>query len=173
LGPMPDYDAGPIVFCFWHGRQAGLLAHPCPRPVAILSSLSRDGTLQAKILSRLGYIVRRGSSSRGGANGLKAIIAEIKQGCDAAFAVDGPRGPLHKVKPGAIEAARLSGAQIIPITMNASRFWTFKKTWDQYTLPKPFAKVSLIRGQCLSLEDIDTNVLEKALNSLRGRHHPR
>jgi len=140
LGPEPPYGKGPIVFCFFHGAQAGLFAHPRPRKVAVLASLSRDGSLQAKILRRLGFDVHRGSSSRGGAAGL------MRLGEDAAFAVDGPRGPAHVVKPGALLAARAVGAAVVTISVRASSAWVFERAWDDYTLPKPFAKVELVRG---------------------------
>lgn len=143
-----------VVFCFWHGKQAGLFAFAHSRPIAVLSSLSKDGELQARILDKLGYVLCRGSSSRGGVAGLKAMIRTIKgtlvagqnTGCDAAFAVDGPRGPLRKVKPGAIEAAEKSGALIVPIAANSSRAWIFEKAWDKYALPKPFAQIAINVG---------------------------
>jgi lysophospholipid acyltransferase (LPLAT)-like uncharacterized protein len=173
-GDDPDYLNGPLIFCFWHGRQAGLLAHPRPRSVAVLSSLSTDGTLQSIILRLLGFEVFRGSSSRGGARGLKAIINALRSGhTDAAFAVDGPRGPLHEVKPGAIEAAQKSGATIIPITTRASHAWVFTKAWDQYELPKPFASVELYRGQGIAVDGEECETLRtrltSALNEIDGQ----
>ena len=149
LGPAPPYETGPVVFCFWHGRQAGLFAHPRPRPVAVLASLSRDGALQARILARLGFDVHRGSSSRGGAAGLKSLIGALRGGADAAFAVDGPRGPVGVAKPGAILAARAAGAAIVPITVRASRRWVFARAWDGYALPVPFAEVEIVRGEAI------------------------
>jgi lysophospholipid acyltransferase (LPLAT)-like uncharacterized protein len=170
LGPFPTGDA-PHVFCFWHGRQAGLFAHPRPRPVAVLSSLSRDGDLQARILTRLSFTVLRGSSSRGGAAGLRGLVAALHGGADAAFAVDGPRGPLHIAKKGALVAARLAGATIVPITARASRAWIFDSAWDRYLLPKPFARVEIVRGEPIeapaeaSIEDLRAR-LESALRAL-------
>lgn len=169
LGPKPPYDKGPIVFCFWHGEQAGLFAHPRPRPVAVLASRSRDGALQAKILGRLGFLVHRGSSSRGGAAGLKAIIRALRSGADAAFAVDGPRGPLHVAKPGALLAARASGASVVPIAMRASRAWVFARAWDRYALPKPFAAVDLVRGEAIEASEATP---ERIAESLGGSSSP-
>ena len=165
-GPEPPYERGPIVFCFWHGRQAGLLAHPRPRRVTVLSSLSRDGELQAKILSHLGFVVHRGSSSRGGAKGLMSIISELNNGADAAFAVDGPRGPIHKVKPGVVSAASSTGATIVPITTRASRCWIFERAWDRYQLPKPFARVQLVRARPLDAATATPDDLDGALAEL-------
>jgi len=166
LGPAPPYDTGPVVFCFWHGRQAGLFAHPRPRPVSVLASLSRDGALQARILARLGFDVHRGSSSRGGAAGLKSLIGALRRGADAAFAVDGPRGPLHRAKPGAILAAKAADAAIVPITVRASRRWVFGKAWDEYALPKPFAVVEIVRGTAITPASIKPDELTAAIDAL-------
>jgi lysophospholipid acyltransferase (LPLAT)-like uncharacterized protein len=157
----------PVIACFWHGDQAGMFAHPRPRPVVVLASLSRDGDLQTRILNHLGFRVVRGSSSRRGASGLKALIAEIRRGADAAFAVDGPRGPRHEVKPGAVLAARQTGAALVPVSIRPSRAWVFDKAWDRYTLPKPFCEVRLYRGAPIdagegNLETV-TAKLERAL----------
>ena len=148
-GFHPVDETGPVVFCFWHGVQAGLFAYRRPGRVAVMSSLSRDGELQARILARLGYTVTRGSSSRSGAAGLKGLIDLLRAGCDAAITVDGPRGPVYQAKPGAAEAAKAGGAMLVPITMAASRAWVFQRSWDRYTLPKPFATVTITVGQPL------------------------
>lgn len=163
VGPDPEYASGPLIFCFWHGRQAGLLAHPRPRTVVVLSSLSRDGSLQTRILTRLGFRVVRGSSSRGGAAGLKALVDAVRGGADAAFALDGPRGPAGVPKPGAIAAARQTGASLIPMTSRASRAWVFDEAWDRYRLPKPFARVELARAAAIPVGGARADDLDAAV----------
>jgi hypothetical protein len=176
VGPEPVFGTRPLVVCFWHGRQVGLFAHYRPRQVAVLSSLSRDGTLQARILKILGFEVLRGSSSRGGVVGLKGLVDSLKNGCDAAFAVDGPRGPAFKVKPGAVLAAEQTNGIIIPMTTRASKYWTFKKAWDDYRLPKPFAKVEVARADPIYVDSGDIEQarvsLENALMGLEDRSVP-
>ncbi|MDJ0765179.1 MAG: lysophospholipid acyltransferase family protein [Myxococcota bacterium] len=163
-GPTPNTE-GPRIFCFWHGRQAGLFAYPRHRPVAVLSSLSKDGTLQARILERFGFVVLRGSTHRQGATGLRALISAMAQGMDAAFAVDGPRGPAFEVKSGAILAAQRTGATLVPITSRATAFWTIPGTWDDYRLPKPFSKVTLIHAAPMPVDGKDMQVLTRDLAS--------
>ncbi len=165
VGPNPFEVSTPRIFCFWHGRQAGLFAHPQHCRVAVLSSLSRDGTLQARILRLLGFIVLRGSSSRRGAAGLKALVDEVNLGADAAFAVDGPRGPAFEVKAGAIVAAQKGGGSLVPITVLASSYWRFPRAWDDYKLPKPFARVDLVRGEAIDPSGRDIDRLRRALKS--------
>ncbi|MBU2462138.1 DUF374 domain-containing protein, partial [bacterium] len=81
-----------LVYAFWHGRQFLLAYHMRNREIALMSSLSRDGEHQSRILHRLGYRIVRGSASRAGIRGLLGLIKEMKSGYDSTFAVDGPRG---------------------------------------------------------------------------------
>src|SRR5688572_18834056 len=60
----------PCVFAHWHGDELVLIGYYANRRLAVLSSLSKDGTIMAKTLELLGYQVFRGSSSKGGVRGL-------------------------------------------------------------------------------------------------------
>lgn len=171
IGPDPKLRRVPLIYCFWHGRQAGLFAYPRRTEVVVLSSLSRDGAIQARILNRLGFTVARGSSSRHGAAGLKSLIQEVlNNGADAAFAVDGPRGPKHVCKAGAIAAARRTGGLLVPVTCRASKFWKFDSAWDDYLLPWPFARVELVQGEAIRADGENLHEtrmsVEKALFAL-------
>lgn len=155
-----------VVFCFWHGNQAGLFAYPHSNTVAVLCSMSRDGQLQARILQRLGFLICFGSSTRGGSAGLVSMIRRIRDGNDAAFAVDGPKGPVKQAKFGAIEAARQSDGVLVPIGVRANRAWVFTKAWDNYSLPKPFAQVSIELGPSLEARSTNSEALTTALCAL-------
>ena len=161
-GPDPNALPGPFVFCFWHGNQAGLLAHPRVRPAAVMTSLSRDGALQTRILNHLGFETTRGSSSRGGAAGLLGLIEKLREGKDVLFAVDGPRGPLHVIKPGALKAASSAGVPLIALRAEANRAWVFSRSWDRYTLPKPFARLTIHRSAPIA-SDHPREAIEDAL----------
>lgn len=171
-GPEPPTDR-PSVYCFLHGRQAGLLAYPRARPVAVMASLSADGALQAKILGRLGFHVVRGSSSRAGAAGLKGVVDAMESGCDAAFAVDGPRGPFGEVKPGAIVAATQAKGRIVPVTFRTGAYFSPPRTWDDYRLPRAFSQVEILRGPSIDPIAIPKEAarfaLERQLLSFEGR----
>jgi lysophospholipid acyltransferase (LPLAT)-like uncharacterized protein len=90
------------------------------RRLAVLASRHRDGEYIARTLERFGHQMVRGSTGRGGVSGLREMVRRLRSGADAAFAVDGPRGPRHVVQPGAIEAARLAAAPIVPVAFAAS-----------------------------------------------------
>jgi lysophospholipid acyltransferase (LPLAT)-like uncharacterized protein len=121
----------------------------------VLVSLSRDGDIQARALSVLGLAVRRGSTSRGGARGLAALVRLLRSGLDAAFAVDGPRGPWGTVHPGALAAARHAGGVLIPLGCASSSAWVLRGSWDRFELPKPFARVVVAVGPALDVAGLD------------------
>ena len=137
----------PWVLSFFHGTQWPLLAWRKRRPTLVMVSHSADGTMQAGALRRLGFLVVRGSSSRGGARGLAAMVRRLRRGgVDAAFAVDGPRGPIAEVKPGAMLAARRGGGVLVPMGSAVRHGKTFRGAWDRFVLAWPFTKVVVVLG---------------------------
>jgi lysophospholipid acyltransferase (LPLAT)-like uncharacterized protein len=136
----------PLVFVFWHGTQMALTAARRRRRTCVLVSWSKDGWLQSGVLSAMGMRVVRGSSSGGGARGLRAIVHRLHAGHDAAFAVDGPRGPRGMAKPGAATAAELSGALCVPLGCAAERELVLARTWDAFRIPLPFSRVVVWAG---------------------------
>ena len=137
----------PWVLAFWHGTQWPLLAWRRRRRTVVLVSLSRDGAMQARALSLQGLRVVRGSSSRGGARGLAQLVRAMKrEAADAAFAVDGPRGPLGVVKGGLLVAARATGAVVVPLTGSMQRGLLLRRTWDRFVIAWPFSRVDVVLG---------------------------
>jgi hypothetical protein len=99
------------------------------------------------LVGKLGGHVIRGSSTHTGAKALKDYYQTIvKEQVSPALTPDGPRGPMHEFKPGAIMLAQLSGRPILPISIAASRKWTFD-TWDRFELPLPFSRVVIAYGE--------------------------
>ncbi len=137
----------PWVLAFFHGTQWPLLAWPRRRPTLVMVSHSADGAMQARALGVLGFRIVRGSSSRGGARALAAMVRALRRGrVDAAFAVDGPRGPYGEVKPGALLAARRSGGVLVPMGSAVRRGKTFVRAWDRFVLAWPFTRVVVVLG---------------------------
>lgn len=146
LDVSPELGDVPWVLCFFHGTQFPLLAWKRRRRTAVMVSLSKDGRMQARALAVNGLEVVRGSSSRGGARGLASLVRAMKKGADAAFAVDGPRGPYGEPKPGALVAARRTGAVLVPMGSAAVRAKVLHRAWDRFVLPWPFTTVSVVLG---------------------------
>ncbi len=161
-------EGRPWVLAFWHGTQWPLLAWSRRRRTVVLVSHSRDGALQARALRVQGLRVVRGSSSRGGVRGLAALVRAMKQGeSDAAFAVDGPRGPRGIVKGGAVLAARATGAVLVPTTGLVRRGFVLRRTWDRFTIAWPFTRVDVVLGAPIDPTRPDARArVERALTTL-------
>ena len=159
-GPPTRDSARRTVYAFWHGQQMALVARRYPGPLATLVSLSRDGELQASVMHRLGLVVVRGSSSRGGAKGLYAMIRAVRDGADAAFAVDGPRGPLYSAKRGALVVAERARARLVPVACAARRTWVLQRAWDRFEIPLPFTTVAIAVGHARRFEASEQGAVE-------------
>lgn len=128
--------------------------------------LSRNQCLQrrqylADFLSFFGAQALRGSSSRKGANALRGAIHAIESGRNVVFTPDGPRGPKYKIKNGPVITASKTGCLLVPFVLNSSRCWKLK-SWDEFQIPKPFSKLTLIIGNPLSIpHDADEETIEK------------
>lgn len=86
--------------------------------------------------------------------------------------LDGPTGPIGRVKPGIIKMARKTNAVVIPFYIQASHAWFFK-SWDRFMLPKPFSKVVITFDRELSFpEDPSADSFETQRRSLERTMAP-
>jgi lysophospholipid acyltransferase (LPLAT)-like uncharacterized protein len=117
-------------------------------------SWSRDGALQAAAMQRLGLSVVRGSSSRGGARALAELVRGLRRGdSDAAFAVDGPRGPYGAAKAGARCAARAVRGVLVPAGAAVSSGVVLRRAWDRFGIAWPFSRVVIRLGAPIEPHD--------------------
>jgi lysophospholipid acyltransferase (LPLAT)-like uncharacterized protein len=157
------------VLAFFHGQQMALLGARRFRRTTVLVSHSADGEIQAGVMKRLGLSVVRGSSSRGGAAGLRAVVRRLANGDDAAFAVDGPRGPLGVAKTGALVAARAARAALLPVASASRASWVLGRAWDRFEIPLPFSRVAVVVGAPVPTFGADTDTLGAAIHEARRR----
>ena len=138
-----DQLPGPSVFGFWH-RSLLICAHRFrDRKIAILVSSSFDGELITRTTELLGFRVIRGSSSRGGAEGLRGMKQAYTEGHRCAITADGPRGPVYVAKPGLARLARTvgeAGTWVGSFYAHPERAWELR-SWDRFMIPKPFSRV--------------------------------
>lgn len=160
----------PLIYAVWHGRilmmpwlNAWLRRTRGARPVCVLASRSRDGELVARYVRRFGLDVVRGSSSRGGAHAVRALVATLRAGEDVALVPDGPRGPRHHLGPGVIALAATTGAPVVPLAF-AARPARRLRTWDELLIPLPFARCAVVFGPTLTIaRDADRERVRREL----------
>ena len=136
----------PILFALWHGRMYLSIQAHRRQGIVTMASQSKDGEWIARWLEANGYVVVRGSSSRGGSQALREMVRHVRSGRHAALTVDGPRGPARVVQPGVAQLARLTGAWILPIT-SSSASGRFLSSWDRFLVPRPFSRGVVAYGE--------------------------
>jgi len=129
----------PILFALWHGRMYLSIQAHRREGIVTMASQSKDGEWITAWLEANGYVVVRGSTTRGGSRALREMVRQVRSGRHAALTVDGPRGPARIVQPGVVQLARMTGAWILPITSSSSRP-RFLSSWDRYLVPRPFSR---------------------------------
>ncbi|MDE7315870.1 MAG: lysophospholipid acyltransferase family protein [Mucispirillum sp.] len=154
------------VLVLWHDSLLPLSFSHYKDSLATIASDSKDGDLIAYILEKWGYKLARGSSTRGG---IKAVMKLVKlcktHNIAAAITVDGPKGPRHEVKSGAVFIAKCLDNEIYAVTLKTDSFIRFN-SWDKFIFPKPFAKVEVWYSDAFYVsEDKD----EAALKEDTGR----
>lgn len=131
------------VVAFWHETMLLSWYLHGRNSTAALTSKSKDGDLLARQLKHWGYEVVRGSSSQGGDVALGIMIDYAKNKYSIAVTPDGPRGPIHKFKAGAVITAKKSG---VPLVLLGVAFKRKKllKSWDRFQVPVFFTKANAI-----------------------------
>lgn len=163
-----------VVFAHFHDETFPLpylRKMPNERYVAIVSQ-SKDGEIMARLLEGLGLITARGSKSRGGVKALmQAKRTMQQQDSIGVVTVDGPRGPRHMVKEGAVYLAYKTNALLVPIRIFISRAKVFHKAWDKFQLPLPGARCRIVCGEGYELgqEALSDERLAAAMLELQTR----
>jgi lysophospholipid acyltransferase (LPLAT)-like uncharacterized protein len=130
------------------------------RGVGVLISRHRDGEVIARAVERLGYATARGSSTRGGEEGVREMLALAESKRSLAITPDGPRGPARVVKPGLIYLASRTGLPILPVATGA-RPLTRLRSWDRFRIPRPFGRVVVHYGEPIDVpRDLDPAATE-------------
>ena len=158
------------IISFWHAHLLLMLHSRFRRPIAVLSSQSRDGDISAGVFDYYGVDVRRGSSTRGGSQAFRDLLRLAHDGHNLAFTPDGPKGPPRVVKEGMIAAAQLTGLPIVPVAFSASKK-KLLKSWDRMIVPYPFSRAIFLYGAPIrvprdgDIEEWRVKV-ERAMNNL-------
>lgn len=148
----------PILFSLWHGRMFLPIQTHRRQGIVTMASHSEDGDIIAGLLERNGYLVVRGSTTRGGSGALRHMVRHVRSKRHVALTVDGPKGPPRIVQPGVVRLARLTGAWILPISFSSSRP-RILASWDGYIVPKPFSRNVVAYGEPFSIaEDMSDEV---------------
>lgn len=156
------------LFCLWHDMIVLHTFAGRHYDLAALVSKHRDGGYLADAMRLIGVHPVRGSSSKGGAEAIKEIVAEL-DGWHVAITPDGPRGPRRKIKPGILWLAAKTGRPIVPTVGVAPNAWHIKGSWTDLTIPKPFSRVLMQGGPFFRVPpDLTRDDLPRYAEALEG-----
>ena len=135
-----------VIFSIWHQCAFCLFeANPIPKS-AVLTAKGGPGDVFTKAVAiydaKIIQVPFDGNPSDSAATAAK-LSAALKEGYNLMLAVDGPKGPLHKIKPGIFLLAKRAKKRIVPIGVAASIKLTLWFRWDKYFIPLPFSTVSI------------------------------
>jgi hypothetical protein len=132
-----------MVYTFWHEQIFAATWFWRKRGIVVMSGLAFDSQYTARIIRWHGFGVARGSASRGGKRAFLEMVRRVRAGADAAFTIDGPRGPRYVAKPGSVLLAKATGAAILCFHIALRHAYVFRKSWDQTQIPYPFSKAAI------------------------------
>lgn len=149
----------PCIYAMWHANQFLVHGLEDKANTSILVSNSIDGEVVARAVEKWGFKVVRGSAGKKGAvESTMQMLTRLKKGECVGIMVDGPHGPLHKVKNGAVKLAQMSGAPIVP-----AHWYSPQKTfinlpsWDKMTTPLGDCKILNLYGEPIYVNENATD----------------
>lgn len=165
-----DFSA-PRIECIWHEHLPAYIATCLPsrerryawmnhpmwymRPVHVMLAL--NGVTELAL----------GSTGHGGQAALERLVGYLKDGYSTGLAVDGPAGPLHELKRGALELGLASGVPVVGIRFEYEREVRIGG-WDRKHFPLPFSRVRVIEGTPLSVTRDNYDACRIALRAALG-----
>ncbi len=167
------------VYGTFHAHQIGGLMAAEPGTGAMVSR-SDDGEIVVPTLLWSGHVPIRGSSGtgcKGGATALQSLIKHVLTGHGAMLAVDGPRGPRGTVQKGIGLLSQKTNAAVLMAVAVPTRRWIFRRTWDQFQLPKLFCRIDVYLSDPLwpeAGESLDRFIarIERVLSDLEAEYDP-
>ncbi len=140
----------PHIMTFWHRKFITLFPLLHGWPMCVATAASPPGDVIANMCDRFGYD-RVQIPDHGRNHSLNLMEDAFSKAHEGSVAVDGPHGPYHAVKPGAIQAASDLGFLIVPITAAPRRKFVMSHRWDQLEIPGLFTRASLVVGEPMTI----------------------
>ncbi|PLX65914.1 MAG: hypothetical protein C0603_13135 [Denitrovibrio sp.] len=162
-------DGKRLVFFCWHNQLALSVGQSNRFKFVSMISRSSDGDILTPLVESFGHAVVRASSSKGASAGVIEMLEYMDKGFHAAMAVDGPKGPKYKAKAGTLYLAKKADCVLVPVICDCTSFFRFG-SWDNFIMPKPFAKIDLRLETPIILSDsVEKSVVNKELAEVQNK----
>src|SRR5262245_55386841 len=156
------------IYAFYHEVMLFPAYYWAWPEMQILISDHRDGELITQVVSRLGFGVVRGSTTRGGARALREMAHRVDRG-HLCVTPDGPKGPRRHVHQGLAYLASRTGLPIVSAGMAFRRPWR-ARSWDRFAVPRPFSAAACVTPAPVVVPpDADRDAIEAARAEVERR----
>lgn len=152
------------IYVFWHEKMLLPIYLRGGCRLAILLSRHRDADILAEVAGQIGFECIRGSTFRGAAPAMRALLRKGRQ-MHLAITPDGPRGPRRQLAQGAIYLASKLGLPIVAIGVGYDRPWRMP-TWDQFAIPRPYRRARAIISPAIQ---VPANLGRTEIETCRAR----
>ena len=139
-----------FILCFWHGKYVPILPAMQGIDGQVITSAGRSGEMIERIARDFGFGCTQ-IPHRGGERSMRLMEDALSRASAAAIAVDGPLGPYHHVKLGAVRLAARIGCHLVPVSVDAHSKYILKNRWDLLEIPYPFTRVCLVIGEPITV----------------------
>jgi lysophospholipid acyltransferase (LPLAT)-like uncharacterized protein len=152
----------PVISAFWHRCIISATWYWRNRGAVVMNTTNFDGQWTRRVIEHFGFGTAQGSSTRGGLRGLAVMARRLEEGFDAAFTIDGPRGPRYIAKPGPVMLARRTGRPIYVFHIGVEKAHTLTKAWDMMAIPHLFSRAVIVSAPLMLVSpDADAEELKR------------
>jgi lysophospholipid acyltransferase (LPLAT)-like uncharacterized protein len=144
-------DGRQVLAVFWHGKYLPLFPLAKGKHAVVITINSFRGRVIGEICKRFGYrpVLLPVDAN---AHGFPALVDQVKGNASLiALALDGPTGPFHRIRSGALTLSAVHGVVLAPIGVASSRKIVMRSRWDRQEAPLPFSRVAVAVGDRIEL----------------------
>lgn len=140
-----------VLAVFWHGKYLPLFPLAKGKNAIVITVNSFRGRVIGEVCKRFGYrpvLLPTEANS----HGFPELVRQVKENASLiALALDGPTGPYHRIRSGALTLSAVHGVVLAPIGVASSRKIVMRSRWDRQEAPLPFSRIAVAVGEMIEL----------------------
>ncbi len=163
----PDilFQDAATIYVFWHAKTFLILPQYQGLQIGVLTLLDFKNLFYDKLCGLLGYQTIPVTSGMRAAIRLKHLL---EAGFHTGIAVDGPKGPAGIIRPGALYLSQKTNRPIVAMKVTCEKSFRIQSRWDQYEVPFPFSKVSIVLSQPMQVNKSNSAEVEEKIKEFLG-----
>ncbi len=158
--PRQKKNSENAIYVFWHSKSFILLPAARKLNIGILTLGDWKNKIYDALCRSFGYQTMSANDAPTAALSLRNLL---ENGHSVGIALDGPKGPVGKMKPGALSLAVSTGRPLIAVDVCIENSFRLRWRWDQFEVPLPFTKAQAHFSQPIRVNDSNIKEVEKMI----------